>query len=50
MRSGWGPATLARVKARQEASHERLGMLGDWNKVEEGDFSLIPFTALWCHR
>ena len=25
-------------------------MLGDWGQVENGDFSRIPFTALWCHR
>jgi hypothetical protein len=35
---------------RPGAGGAQLGMLGDWGQVENGDFSRIPFTALWCHR
>ena len=47
-------ASLSRLSttvfARMQAAKEKLGMLGDWGQVENGDFSRIPFTALWCHR
>lgn len=41
--SGWGPEALGRLAAG-------AGMLGSWKVVLEGDFSGIPFTALWRHR
>lgn len=41
--SGWGPEALAKL---DHAS----GMLGSWKVVLNGDFTGIPFTALWRHR
>ena len=41
--SGWGPEALKRLASG-------AGMLGSWKVVLEGDFSGIPFTALWKHR
>lgn len=41
--SGWGPEALGRLASG-------AGMLGSWKVVLEGDFTGIPFTALWRHR
>ena len=41
--SGWGPEALKRLASGS-------GMLGSWKVVLEGDFTGIPFTALWKHR
>ena len=41
--SGWGPEALKRLASG-------AGMLGSWKVVLEGDFTGIPFTALWKHR
>ncbi len=41
--SGWGPQALGRLASG-------AGMLGSWKVVLEGDFTGIPFTALWRHR
>lgn len=41
--SGWGPEALRKLD-------NTTGMLGSWRVVLEGDFTGIPFTALWRHR
>lgn len=41
--SGWGPEALKRLASG-------AGMLGSWKVILEGDFTGIPFTALWKHR
>jgi carotenoid cleavage dioxygenase-like enzyme len=41
--SGWGPEALRKLD-------HTSGMLGSWRVVLSGDFTGIPYTALWRHR